>query len=139
MTGSVSTTVNNQTATNQSYTPAGSVSITGISGSASATTLATSQLASHTHTENVANNAGGFGGRGPRGENTWGGATASNMDTVAAGGNGSHTHGFSFSSGTASFGGTPATITQNAHNHTFTGAAINLAVQYIDVIRATKD
>jgi hypothetical protein len=132
-------TVANQTATNQSYTPAGSVSITGISGSASATTLATSQLASHAHTENVANNAGGFGGRGPRGENTWGGATASNMTTAAEGGNGSHTHGFSFSSGSASFGGSAATITQNAHNHTFTGNAINLAVQYIDVIRATKD
>jgi hypothetical protein len=43
--------------------------------------------------------------------------------TPNTGGDGSHTHPFSFSSGSG----------------TFSGNAINLAVQYIDVIRATKD
>jgi hypothetical protein len=48
------------------------------------------------------------------------------LKTVTAGntgGGGIHTHPFSFSSGSG----------------TFSGNAINLAVQYIDVIRATKD
>jgi hypothetical protein len=58
---------------------------------------------------------------------------------ASQGGSGSHTHPFSFSSGSGTFSGTPVTVTQNAHNHPFTGNAINLAVQYIDVIRATKD
>lgn len=41
--------------------------------------------------------------------------------TWPAGGGGSHNH------------------TQNSHGHTFTGTAIDLAVQYVDVIIATKD
>jgi len=43
--------------------------------------------------------------------------------TSTTGGDGSHTHPFSGSGGSA----------------TFTGNAINLAVQYVDVIRATKN
>lgn len=46
-----------------------------------------------------------------------GGATAS------AGSGGAHNHGLSM----------------NSHNHTFTGTAIDLAVQYVDLIIATKD
>jgi hypothetical protein len=40
---------------------------------------------------------------------------------------------------TASFGATNATGGGGSHNHTFSGTAINLAVQYVDVIIATKN
>jgi hypothetical protein len=99
-----------------SQTPTGSVSITSVSGSAGATTLGVPEIPSHTHLVNT-----GFTG-GPGG----GGPTASTPTAVpsgATGGGGSHSHPFSFSSGSG----------------TFTGNAINLAVQYIDVIRATKN
>jgi hypothetical protein len=132
----VTGTVNNQTATNQAFTPTGSVSITTVSGSAGSTTLSTPQIPSHTHSGNLyyqdggprpffrASNSGNFQGT---------------AQTNSTGGDGSHTHPFSFSSGSGTFSGSPATVLQNAHNHSFTGTAINLAVQYIDVIRATKD
>jgi hypothetical protein len=178
-TGSVSTTVNNQTATNQAttatnigvtatnqaatatnqaFTPSGSVSVTSVSGSAGATTLSTPQIPSHNHSVGVVSEfpgSGAFGGTG---------GPAGSFPTGNTGGGGSHTHPFSFSSGSGTFSGSPATITQNSHNHTqdshnhtqnshnhtqdahnhsasssFTGNAINLAVQYIDIIRATKD
>jgi len=66
----------------------------------------------------------------------------------------SHQHNFTFTIGTSGgqFGlvdsgntgssGTPtvtATGGGGSHNHSFTGTAINLAVQYVDVIIATKD
>lgn len=100
-----------------SQTPTGSVSISAISGSAGATTLTTPQIPSHTHP--AGQGAGGPAIGGYSGSITLGPLA----QTGAAGGGGSHTHPFSFSSGTASF----------------SGNAINLAVQYIDVIRATKD
>jgi hypothetical protein len=104
-----------------SQTPTGSVSISSVAGSAGATTLSTPQIPSHTHTQQLNNgsqgNPGGYGA----GDN--GGFITSATPTTATGGGGSHTHPFSFSSGSG----------------TFTGNAINLAVQYIDVIRATKD
>jgi hypothetical protein len=100
-----------------SQTPSGSVSITGVSGSAGSTTLTTPQIPSHSHP------AGGSG-------NAKRGAVPGNYMTApgtnptgGAGGDGAHTHPFSFSSGTG----------------TFTGNAINLAVQYIDVIIASKN
>lgn len=98
-----------------SQTPTGSVSITAVSGSAGATTLSTPQIPSHSHPNGA--NAGGtvYVPGNP------GAATVGN--TGATGGGGSHTHPFSFSSGSG----------------TFSGNAINLAVKYVDVIRATKD
>jgi hypothetical protein len=100
----------------------GSVSITGISGSAGATTLTTPQIPSHVHGVSLApgpsnqaglqTNYGGFPNR-----------TFYPQVVSATGGGGSHDHPFSFSSGSASFSGT----------------AINLAVQYVDVIIATKN
>jgi hypothetical protein len=101
-----------------SQTPTGSVSITAVSGSAGNTTLSTPQIPSHSHLY---------------GQNNPGCCVASavvtsrgapaNYSTSNTGGGGAHSHPFSFSSGSG----------------TFTGNAINLAVQYIDVIRATKD
>jgi len=102
-----------------SQTPTGSVTISTVSGSAGSTTLTTPQIPSHTHPFQAASTANPFGpvytgaGRGPNLIGT----------TGATGGGGDHTHPFSFSSGSG----------------TFSGNAINLAVQYIDVIRATKD
>jgi hypothetical protein len=138
--GSVSTSVDNTTATNQNTTAGGSVSVTlSGGGSVSATTLTTTQLASHTHgSRSRANN---FGGNDffVLGNGDGGGGTS----TAAAGGNSSHGHGFTNPSYSGSFSGTAHSHTQNAHNHTasssFTGTAINLAVKYLDVITATKD
>jgi hypothetical protein len=129
----VSGTVANQTATNQAFTPAGSVSITAVAGSAGSTTLSTPQIPSHSHP------AGLFDSLGSNAFYNGGGEPISTISTGSTGGGGGHTHPFSFSSGSGTFSGSPATVIQNAHNHTFTGTAINLAVQYIDVIRATKD
>jgi hypothetical protein len=125
------------TATNIAVTAGGSVSISSISGSAGNTTLSTPQIPSHSHDGTVMRGFGGY--------DFAGGYTAKNS-IGNTGGNGAHSHPFSFSSGSASFSGTSHNHTQNSHNHTqdshnhtFTGTAINLAVKYVDVIRATKD
>ena len=98
-----------------SQTPTGSVSITAVSGSAGATTLTTPQIPSHSHPlSNVSPNGEGAGAA------NFGTGSGS---TGSTGGGGSHTHPFSFSSGSG----------------TFTGNAINLAVKYVDVIRASKN
>jgi len=91
----------------------GSVSITSIAGSAGATTLTTPQIPSHQH------------GGGTQGGSATTGASISPTtgQTASTGGDGSHNHPFSFSSGSASF----------------TGTAIDLAVQYIDIIMCSKD
>ena len=96
-----------------SQTP--TISISSISGSAGATTLSTPQIPSHTHPN----------GGSPRtvGPNPYETQTADAFvsDTGATGGGGSHTHPFSFSSGSA------------------TSSAINLAVKYVDLIIAQKN
>jgi hypothetical protein len=97
---------------------------TGTVGGIGATTLATSQIPSHTHGTPVGTNDPNYGTG-----NRWLYGNTSNLGTNqvnAEGGGGSHTH------GTPSFTGT-------SHNHTFTGTAINLAVQYIDVIICSKN
>lgn len=113
-----------------SQTPAGTVSV---SGSAGNTTLTTPQIPSHTHTFSMNGFAPNGGGPSqpyqPGGNlvsvlapnappNPGFGITFSNANT---GGGGSHNH--------------PLTIS----SATFSGSAINLAVQYVDVIRATKN
>ena len=133
-----------------SQTPTGSVAISTVSGSAGATTLTTPQIPSHAHrtfgTGTFTGNPpapGGIGDASPSNAifNTFtsnsnnigrygrlqfpetGGGPTINQGSDNTGGGGDHTHPFSFSSGSG----------------TFSGNAINLAVQYIDVIRATKD
>jgi len=92
--------------------------------SVGATTLTTPQIPSHSHSMNTAiqfpgeNSPYGVQTAGPSGA-----APGPSFNTSNAGGGGSHTHPFSFSSGSG----------------TFSGSAINLAVKYVDVIRATKD
>lgn len=103
-----------------SQTPTGSVStsISSISGSAGATTLSTPQIPSHSHPSGFSGVDGLFQ-TAPFTPSTGPG------NTGATGGGGSHTHPFSFSSGSAS--------------SSFTGNAINLAVKYVDLIIAQKN
>jgi hypothetical protein len=102
-----------------SQTPAGSVSINTSGLSAGATTLSTSQIPSHTH---------GVGNTGQDAQPTrlvfLNGDANTNpaLNTTATGGGGSHSHSISGSA-----------------TGSFTGTAINLAVQYVDVIRASKN
>jgi hypothetical protein len=91
------------------------VTITAVSGSAGNTTLSTPQIPSHSHTVPAASTNYGLGPSGAQ----FGAPANTSITTSNTGGGGSHDHPFSFSSATAN--------------------AINLAVQYIDVIRATKD
>lgn len=99
-----------------SVTPSGSV---GISGSVGSTTLDASQMPSHRHwtgsyyMDDFNGNNGYLGVQ--DGDNYY-----SALYTDYQGGGGSHNH---------SFGGSGS----------FTGNAINLAVQYVDAIIATKD
>jgi len=94
----------------------GSIGNTTDTGTVGSTTLTTAQIPSHTHTVVVP----GSGGCGSNGRYVGDSAT---INTGATGGGGSHNH----------------SLTMNAHNHTFTGTAINLAVKYVDVIFASKD
>ena len=80
-------------------------------------TLSTARIPSHTHTYLQRTSAAG-GGKGG------GGSSSANANTGAAGGSQAHNHGF----------------TGANHNHSFSGssAAVNVDVQYVDVIIATK-
>ena len=105
-----------------SQTPTGSVSITSVTGSAGATTLSTPQIPSHSH--NSTGEVGYSQSYLPSKVVSRSEATPRpQIATTSTGGGGSHDHPFSFSSGSG----------------TFSGNAINLAVQYIDIIRASKD
>lgn len=95
-----------------SQTPAGSVSLSG--GTVSSTTLSTAEIPSHNHSTN---NWNAYGGP-DTGSNGYNNPVATT--TGSTGGGGSHTHGF-----------TPGTAS-------FSGSAINLAVNYIDAIICTK-
>jgi hypothetical protein len=98
-----------------SQTPAGSVSVSG--GSVGSFTLTTNEIPSHSHTVPITpDNCGG-----PNTPARYAGNPSTTTASGSTGGGGGHSH--SFSAPTASFSGT----------------AINLAVKYVDVIRATKD
>ena len=111
-----------------------SVSNSSISISVNSHTLSTSELASHTH--------GGFRSGNWRGTDDSGLSTqyGNTYDTAAQGGNGSHSHGISQSS--HSHG-----ISQSNHSHSlsgsvsssFSGNAMDFAVQYIDVIICSRN
>ena len=128
----VSGTIANTTATG-SISTSTSVSLSA-SGSVSATTLAESQIPSHVHS--VPGNTSNSSGSPFRILSNTNSVTNVTNNTNATGGSGSHTHGFTDPSYSAS---SSSSFTGTAHNHTFTGTAINLAVKYLDVITATKD
>jgi hypothetical protein len=88
-----------------------SQAVSGSVGTSGATTLSTSQMPSHNHEESGAYASANGAGYGVSD------AQAIGTTTGSTGGGGSHTHA----------GGT------------FTGTAINLAVQYIDIIIASKN
>jgi hypothetical protein len=92
-----------------------SQAVSGTVGTSGATTLSTSQIPSHTHgnTFPIWGGCAGYNGWGRRSSPT----PTATLTSDSTGGGGSHDH----------TGGT------------FTGTAINLAVQYVDVIIATKD
>ena len=110
-----------------SQTPSGSVAITAVSGSAGNTTLSIPQIPSHNHPGPVTDGSGSGSPTGRYFSPVFGPTTqtAGSTPTQVApeGGSGAHSHPFSFSSGSG----------------TFSGNAINLAVKYVDVIRATKN
>ena len=84
----------------------------GVSGTVGNHTLTTAEIPSHTHTVDIYNND-------PCG-------SAGYINEVSASGPAFYTS------------STSATGSGGAHNHSFSGTAINLAVQYVDVIIATK-
>lgn len=98
----------------------GGIGATTAGGVVYGTTLALSQIPSHTHSYNAATHT--YSALAPGTEVFLSQASAAS-NTGAAGSGGSHDHGF---------GG-------YSHGHSFTGTAINLTVQYVDVIIATKD
>ena len=139
----------------------GSVSISNVStgGTVNNHTLSINQIPSHSHgatTKNNSHNCRGNGCHGfAKGRNNSNDNTAT---THNAGGNGAHSHGFSGSSHNhnanfsgsnhnhnASFSGSNhnhnanASFTGNAHNHSISVGNLDMAVQYLDVIIASKN
>jgi len=94
------------------------VSGTNSGGAVTASTLSTAQLAAHSHTEVSYNGCTG-GNFGAWATGTGGNPTYTSPCTLSTGSGSSHSHGFT--------------------QPTFTGTAINLAVQYVDHIIATKN
>lgn len=99
-----------------------------VSGTVGDTTLTSSQIPSHTHavtdpghTHTITGNLAGTANLGTSGGgNVYSGATVSTSSSTTG-----------ISIGSTGGGG--------SHTHSFTGTAINLAVQYVDVILATKN
>ena len=123
------------TGTNTSTTATGTVSLSG--GSVGSTTLTTSQIPAHTHgttTYASVNESAGYGLTNSSPgftDRAIIGVAGDGRTSTSTGGGTSHNH--TLSNPTASFSGT-------SHTHTFSGSgSVNLAVQYVDVILATKD
>lgn len=115
---------------------------------AAATTLSTAQIPSHTHSFTAVQGRSYYFGAAADGVSQTA-DPASAGTTGAAGSSGSHTHTMSGSptlSGTPGITGAPALSgsvalsgAPSVTSSTFSGTAINLAVKYVDVIRATKN
>jgi hypothetical protein len=87
----------------------------GVSGTVGSTTLTTTQIPSHSHSITaITGTDGGGGDAGIAGYRNVATVQTDTFNTAAAGSGGSH-------------------------NHSFSGTAINLAVQYVDLIIASKD
>lgn len=89
-----------------------------VSGTVGSTTLTEAQMPSHTHRPGGGTN-GDYTGMVGGGQGGWGWAN-SQVNNIFR----------SFNDNTGA---------SQSHNHSFTGTAINMAVQYVDVIIATKD
>jgi hypothetical protein len=104
-----------------SRTPSGSVSGSNSGGSVSNTTLTTAQIPSHDHNFNFYTNEWNSGTAGDRCLATNQGAAVYN--TLDTGGGGAHNHSF----------------TNPSWSGSFSGSAMNFAVQYIDMILCSFD
>lgn len=82
------------------------------------------------HSHNIGGNTSNSGNLAVNGNTGGGGAHSHNLGGSSAGG-GAHTHNLAGSTGSAGSG--------SGHNHSFSGTALDMAVQYIDVIIASKD
>jgi len=98
-----------------SRTPTGSVSGTNTSGSVNSTTLTIANMPSHSHSYNTS----GAGSPGLVAASS----SATPVSSSSTGGGGSHNHGF----------------TQPSWSGSFSGAVMDFAVAYVDVIFASKD
>jgi hypothetical protein len=107
---------------------AGTLAVSAGSLGVGSTTLSTSQIPAHGHTQRRASTGGGNQEAANVGV---AGSLDSYLVTADAGGGGSHNHSIS---GSPSLSGSPS-ITSSS----FTGTAINLAVSYVDLIIASKD
>jgi hypothetical protein len=116
VTGSISVTVG-----------AGTLAVGAGTFAVGATTLATTDIPSHTHGIPTKGTAGPYSAINGEG----GAYNVATYNTNSTGGGGSHTHSLT---GSPSISGSPSVTASS-----FTGNAINLAVQYVDVIIATKD
>jgi outer membrane usher protein FimD/PapC len=130
-----------------SQTPSGSVSVSVGAGTLAvgagsfavgATTLATSQIPSHYHHTSYSNNAsiapryGSTNTSVTKIEDALGGSYRTLApNTSSTGDSGSHTHSLT---GAPSISGSPSVTSSS-----FTGTALDLAVQYVDAIIAIKD
>ena len=127
----------------------GNISVSSVStgGNVNSHTLSTNEMPSHSHSltmkisqHNCRGSGCGGGFQGGSSNYSWG-----SQNTNNAGGSGGHSHGFSGSSHNhnASFSGSNhshnASFSGNAHNHSISVGNLDMAVQYIDVIVATKD
>ena len=167
--GNISVTVENATAGGNisvADTAAGgnvSISSTSTSGNVNSHTLSTNEMPSHSHSwawYNASNNTNptSTGLRADYAQYPARYEDNGNVTTNNTGGNGSHSHGFSGSSHNhnasfsgsnhnhnASFSGSAhnhnatASFSGTAHNHSISVGNLDLAVQYLDVIIASKD
>lgn len=106
-----------------SRTPAGTVSVSVSGGSVGNTTLSTPQIPSHTHS---IDRGADFPGGGPIPglvEDTIEGVDTPNVNTGSTGGGGAHNHPFTVGSASGSF----------------SGSALDFAVQYVDIIICSKN
>lgn len=138
--GSVSVSGSNTGGSIANTTDTGSVSGSNSGGSVSNTTLAESQIPSHSHRLSMVSPDASGGDTVLRYS---GGYTNTRLNTDATGGGTAHSHGFT----NPSWSGT---ISMNAHSHTFTnptwsgsasfsGSSMDFAVQYVDLIIASKN
>ncbi len=112
-------------------------------GSVNNHTLSNNQVPSHSHSFNIGNpDSYGDGYRISRRNSN----NAGNFGTNSSGGGGSHSHGFSGSSHSHNVNNHThsGSVSGNTGNHThsggsFSGTAMDFAVQYIDVIVCSKD
>lgn len=106
-----------------SRTPSGTVSVSVSGGTVGSTTLTTPQIPSHTHQAGSIGYVPGVSSTDAPGRSPMRRGNTSSPASGERGGDGSHSHPFSVGSASGSFSGT----------------AQNFAVQYVDIILATKN